>query len=264
MERADKEVVIGEVGFALGAVAAPRSGTWLAIVSQPKFRRTVLRVADVRSGAPLAAIELPEAGWQATYSNDGSELLLFNRISGDSRRVDTKTWKLDVEPPFAQATIVGAAFNRHGDRLFAVMADGSSALIDWPERRVLRSFSGDNSLSNSWTDGGIEFFENDRYVASSLDTVGRLWDLETGVAIGAPFSSDPSAVSSVAAGPTPVLLTYQDGHALVWDLDVEHWFDRACAMAGRNMTRLEWATNGPRNATYRATCPQWPAAQESR
>ena len=36
------------------------------------------------------------------------------------------------------------------------------------------------------------------------------------------------------------------------------WRAAACAVAGRNLTRDEWATYLGDIATYRATCPQFP------
>lgn len=43
-----------------------------------------------------------------------------------------------------------------------------------------------------------------------------------------------------------------------WNLDDDSWYDVACQAAGRNMTRAEWEQFGPRDAEYRATCPQYP------
>ena len=47
----------------------------------------------------------------------------------------------------------------------------------------------------------------------------------------------------------------------LWNAAPESWFDEACRAAGRNLTREEWEQHGPRDAHYRATCPQWPAAE---
>jgi hypothetical protein len=46
----------------------------------------------------------------------------------------------------------------------------------------------------------------------------------------------------------------------LWDLDPGAWRDAACRLAGRNLSRDEWDRYMPRGASYRVTCPQWPAA----
>jgi WD40 repeat protein len=46
----------------------------------------------------------------------------------------------------------------------------------------------------------------------------------------------------------------------LWDLDPETWRNAACRLAGRNLTRDEWASYIPEGEPYRATCPEWPAA----
>jgi hypothetical protein len=45
----------------------------------------------------------------------------------------------------------------------------------------------------------------------------------------------------------------------IWDLDPESWVAGACRVAGRNLTREEWASNIGNLAPYRATCPDLPA-----
>lgn len=44
----------------------------------------------------------------------------------------------------------------------------------------------------------------------------------------------------------------------VWNYDTETWADVACDIAGRNLTRDEWETLGPRTIEYRATCDEYP------
>jgi hypothetical protein len=44
----------------------------------------------------------------------------------------------------------------------------------------------------------------------------------------------------------------------LWDLDPEHWMTAAGRVAGRNLTRHEWADNIGDLAPSRATCPDLP------
>ena len=53
------------------------------------------------------------------------------------------------------------------------------------------------------------------------------------------------------------------GTALVWDVDVSHWEDMACDIAGRNLTRAEWAQYLP-GEPYHATLPAVARSRVSR
>ena len=48
----------------------------------------------------------------------------------------------------------------------------------------------------------------------------------------------------------------------IWDLDPEHWATAACRVAGRNLTRAEWADNIGELAPFQATCPDLPLDKE--
>jgi hypothetical protein len=46
--------------------------------------------------------------------------------------------------------------------------------------------------------------------------------------------------------------------AMLWDLDLATWKQRACDIAGRNLSREEWDLYLPAGTPYRATCSEWP------
>jgi hypothetical protein len=48
-----------------------------------------------------------------------------------------------------------------------------------------------------------------------------------------------------------------NGYAVAWDLDIAHWADTACRLAGRNLTQSEWARYLP-TEPYHTSCRQWP------
>ena len=50
-----------------------------------------------------------------------------------------------------------------------------------------------------------------------------------------------------------------DGSQVTWDLTPDHWLDRACELAGRDLTRAEWARYLP-DQPYRRTCSDHSAA----
>jgi hypothetical protein len=48
-----------------------------------------------------------------------------------------------------------------------------------------------------------------------------------------------------------------DGTVILWDVDIESWEERACRIANRNLTLLEWAQY-LEDEPYRKTCPNVP------
>jgi WD40 repeat protein len=82
----------------------------------------------------------------------------------------------------------------------------------------------------------------------------RLYDLETRVQIGDPFPSTTAlTVGYVTADGRSVVAAGDP--AILWDIDPASWREKACTVAGRNMTRVEWQQHMPPDEPYRATCP---------
>ena len=99
---------------------------------------------------------------------------------------------------------------------------------------------------------------NGERILSVVNDAPAMWDAKTGAMIGAPFPMS-GGMSTDGVDGLDLAVSALDGHVLLWDLDIDAWFAVACRAAGRNMTRAEWASVGPRNQPYRATCEQWPA-----
>jgi len=85
-------------------------------------------------------------------------------------------------------------------------------------------------------------------VSSGTDGIARLWDFQSGRPYGTPLQSTAqgshgwigTAVS--ADGNTLVQLNLGgDGNAVIWTLDPAVWAERACTIAGRNLSEAEWA-----------------------
>lgn len=106
----------------------------------------------------------------------------------------------------------------------------------------------------------MAFSDDGRHLVTVLDEIVQLWLVATGEPVGEPFPNDVGFIPATLAGPVPVAVTAVGDDLLIWNLDVDSWFDIACQAAGRNMTRDEWDRFGPRDEPYHATCPQWPAA----
>ena len=70
----------------------------------------------------------------------------------------------------------------------------------------------------------------------------RLWDVRTRRPIGAPLPAPKGANVAIAFTPDgrAVLAVFSDGSGARWDVEPASWEQRACAIAGRRLTRFEW------------------------
>jgi WD40 repeat protein/tRNA A-37 threonylcarbamoyl transferase component Bud32 len=108
---------------------------------------------------------------------------------------------------------------------------------------------------------------------TTLFGASRLWDPATGLGYGDELVASPrpsSATSSIefppflglrnAFSPDGKLLAVAgiETLAMLWDVDPAVWRRRACAIAGRNLTREESKLYLPAGTPYRATCSRWP------
>ncbi len=89
---------------------------------------------------------------------------------------------------------------------------------------------------------------------ASNDTV-TLYDLGAGIRLGDPIPSESPGITPGYLRPDgrELLVNMRDGIA-AWNLDPDTQFDAACRLAGRNLTREEWATYFGAIAPYRETC----------
>ncbi len=97
-----------------------------------------------------------------------------------------------------------------------------------------------------------------RGVAFTDGKVITLWDVATGLAIGDAIEGPPSGIDALANVNMALTADPQNHRLIIWDLDPAVWRTRACAAAGRNLTREEWKNFLPEGEPYHATCPQYP------
>jgi WD40 repeat protein/class 3 adenylate cyclase len=121
---------------------------------------------------------------------------------------------------------------------------------------------------------GTAFDPTGSYLATSSLLGGtRLWDPVTGLGYGDELVSSAIPRSLQPALDLPFLGVRNafspDGkllavagvvsRAMLWNVDPAVWRRRACTIAGRNLSRVEWKLYLPAGTPFRATCPQWPA-----
>jgi hypothetical protein len=165
------------------------------------------------------------------------------------------------------------AFSPEGETLAVVSwdADGSSILTLWEigewDRRRSVVISGSRAV-------GVEFLRGGEVVLTTSEIAGeagfgsavgssggQLWDAATLKPIGEPLLLGVSGSGHVDRDAEGNRAVMGSGWTLfVWDLDVRHWEEMACDIAGRNLARAEWAQYLP-GEPYHATCKQWPVGE---
>ena len=99
----------------------------------------------------------------------------------------------------------------------------------------------------------------DRFATIGLaDSRAKLWTT-TPQQLGASFprSSGESGHAAITPDGSELIVVSSDGSGSVWPISVSVWKSHACAVAGRNFTREEWARLVP-GRVYAATCPGLP------
>jgi WD40 repeat protein len=195
-------------------------GRLLAVADTAGSRVSVFEVASGRLLWSSAVAGPAQVG----FSPDGRTLAVLHSQTGTAQQVDfddaitgQTSRRLDVPGSGA----IGLAY-----------VQGGSALATTSE------------ITGAGTNGGAE---------------AELWDVATLEPIGEPLPAGVVGnfyVYANADGSGMVTGT-TNGYAVAWDLDVAHWAKTACRLAGRNLTRSEWARYLP-TEPYHTTCPQWP------
>jgi len=211
-----------------------------------------------RLGAPLAEDE--RAAKDLAFSPSGSELasagsdgnvILWNVANSQRVGAPMRASSLPIG-----VTADSVAFSPDGKLLASGTSSGQIILWSLPTRRrvaelITNHHSSVNDLAfnrdgkmlvSSDASGSIQLWDIER--RQLLGEVGRLTDISAGVA----FSANGQLLASAN----------NEGKVIVWTMDSSLWQQRACEIANRNLTRLEWDQFGPASP-YQRTCPQFPA-----
>jgi hypothetical protein len=88
-----------------------------------------------------------------------------------------------------------------------------------------------------------------------------LWNGDTGAYVASlPLPANPGLVSiAYLEDSSGLVIAAADGRTWTADTRTGTWIERACSIAGRNLTAHEWTFFFP-SRPYHATCAQWPSA----
>jgi WD40 repeat protein len=217
------------------------------------FDRATLRQLD--AGVPVAT------GSSVTALSARGDSVLVVKLDGSFVRVRPETGEFQTEAPSGTLTDTNSATNDlspDGNLLATTDASHWMGLLNV---ETLEWVGADAAADSRASAGGWVTFAPDGSQFASLQ-INRiaLWDGRTGEYVGSLPIPELATGGSIRYLPdsSGLLVAARDGRTWVADTRSDSWPQRACAIAGRNLTASEWQQFFP-SRRYEATCPQWPA-----
>jgi WD40 repeat protein len=152
-------------------------------------------------------------------------------------------------------TVLRGVYITLADQLFTSSLGGELTQYDLDTLTPIRTFGG----SRGYVQNVFGTVDGTMIAAKGGDRSVTLFDVASGVRLGTPITLADDVVNAIALDPAGTRLAVNgvDG-VQIWDLDPDRWVEAACELAGRNLTREEWATNVGELAPYGATCERFP------
>ena len=213
---------------------------------------------------PVGAVDDPgRSVTSLVFSLDGTML------AAGGQRGTLALWDLRLTPPEAQPVaanhadkIVSLAFSPDGATLASAGNDGKIRLWDVSQNRRVATLMPLQDVT------ALAFAPNSQMLAAGLENgCVELWDAGSyrplGALGGACVANGQRSVTSVVAMAFTAdgnVLVAADGNGLVsrWDVNLDSWKERACRLAGRNLSRDELTSYfGAEGVPI--TCPQFGA-----
>jgi WD40 repeat protein len=256
-------VVVWEVatGRELGRIAtAPTWPQWVDVSPDQRLIVAGMGDGDIRRweadslrprGTPIHT-QAQTGGVVVRFTPDGRTLVAA--VQDRLVLFDATTGAKVAELAAHSDNITALSISPDGARAASVGFDGQLILWDLARRSVL----GEPLVGGVGARFGVAFSPDGTTVATVGDDRSVvLWDVATRQRLGSMFGHLGASEGVVFSRDGRTLLTTgDDGDLIFWDLNPGAWEAKACALAGRNLTKAEW--DQFIGGTYRRTCPQWP------
>lgn len=202
------------------------------------------------TGETLARYEAPAFVQWLSYSPDGRFLqadMDGGLVAVWDLHTDRLLWSRKVDDQLP----LGGEFAADGGSLIVGSESGKIHLLDPRTGRQLR----EPLLAHDAYLASITIHpDSTMFATSGTDGLTFLWDARTQRALGSPFggSGEGGAWSRFSPDGRLLYVSSSEGGS-VFDTTLEGWIDRACAIAGRTLTRAEWYRFLP-DRPYRPAC----------
>jgi WD40 repeat protein/DNA-binding SARP family transcriptional activator len=224
-------------------------GRWLAFSGQD----SVVRLWDGRRHAPVRTRRLDQLPRDLALRPDGKVLVVPATWGPGQGYVDVLSVpSLERVARIAMTNGRWSSFSRDGRLLILGDHEGRAQIYDGrtfkPRGRPLLGHAGYVLTA--------DFSPDARMVAtSSSDGTVRLWDTASSRLIGRPLPAIPNVQTGAAfiGGGSRLVAVSDNGQGFLWDIRPSAWMRRACAVAGRTLTRAEWDDALP-GSEYRPAC----------
>jgi WD40 repeat protein len=214
-----------------------------------------LETLDADTLQPVHAAVPLGTGVRSLLADPGDGSVLALRIDGSVVRVEPSTGKVLAEAPpgtlSAQAS--NWVFSPDGSVIATADTTGNMRLLDAGSLRWASPDSG-----AAWGFDRDYAPDGSQIAAVRTDRIS-LWDGETGAYVASlPLPANSGFVSiAYLDDSSGLVIGSSDGRTWTADTRTDTWTERACAIAGRNLSRAEWDQFFP-SRPYENTCQQWP------
>jgi WD40 repeat protein/DNA-binding SARP family transcriptional activator len=222
---------------------------------------TFAAVYDLRTGRQTAKLGSDFSITDLDFSPDG-KLLATASLGGATYIWNVANSDIVSSLSGSGSGVVDSAVRFSDNRLVAV-GDTSGGVVLWkldPTHRFEGAWAarpvGQPLTGHNGGVASLDFAPNGKtLVTLSHDGKLRLWDVATRKLIGAPLpgSNTGGSVHFFPDG-KHVLGVFESGTGIVWSVDPAAWAAKACSIAHRNLTPVEW-TEFLGHRRYQNVCP---------
>jgi WD40 repeat protein/DNA-binding SARP family transcriptional activator/energy-coupling factor transporter ATP-binding protein EcfA2 len=225
------------------------------LTGSPHIPRAI--VWDTATGKPIANLPMPgpddvAVAWSPdgkTVATAGGQGTVILWRAADWARIAT----LKVDP----LAVLSVAFSPDSSVIAAQgLANRSITLLDVTTHKLVGRLPHPNIVHS------VAFNPHGKTLATVDDNKVRLWDLASMRQIGPALPGPEQPVCPVPFcfnlvefdhSGNHLIALYPSGTGIVWDVDPRLWEQRACAVAGRSLTREEWQELLP-SRRYQPAC----------